>query len=879
MTTRWDRILAGALFACAAIAAAAQPRFQFDTTPGRLSKQVVPSRYELTLALDPARDDFQGHVAIVVNVRVPVAAIELHAQELQAAAATLDARALSVTPQPATQTWRLAPVDGQPVAPGAHRLEIDYRGAVHGYGDGLYRAPYGPGGRDLMLATQLEAIYARQLFPGFDEPAFRAAFDIRVRAPAAYDVVSNMPRVARTAEGATALHRFAVTPAMPTYLVSVAVGRFDALEGRAAGVPLRVLTAPGKRAQAQYAMQVTKQVLPYYTRYFGVPYALPKLDQLAVPSTRWGAMEDWGLISYSEHGLLYDPARSSLRTQRQVYSTIAHEIAHQWFGNLVTAASWEEIWLNEAFATWMQDKAMDRFNPSWDVRSLARRWVDEAMADDAGSASRAIRSGPVSETAVWDVFDSITYAKGGAVLGMLEQWIGEEPFRRGLAAYMESQRYSNATAGDLWHHIGRASGRDIGAVAASWTDQPGFPLVSVSSRCEGGVQRITLSQQRYDQTGAANDTALWQVPVRLSRGGAASTLLLAQREQHVDLGACSEVPVLVNAGGVGYYRVAYEAAQLDALVARFPALAPADRVTLLSDGFALMQSGRLPLASYIALVGALPRVTGASGPLWAMAVEQLDFLDVALAGTPAQASLHEAARALLGPQLARLGWMPRRGDDAPTLQLRATLIEQLARFDDAATVREALRLFDLDDAGTPMPSSIRAAVTLAVGRHADRARFDRLLARLQAANGEEDRQLYARALASGRDAERAAQLLDASLAGIAPSNIASAIPGFMAQMSPFGELAYRHVAGHWKRYAELAGPYNRVSLLPKAAAGFADSGWAGRLVDDQHREAGQDGDLSAAREAEAIRLRAAVRARSAGTMPAAFATGRAAPRT
>ena len=874
---RWKWAAWAALAFSTATTTIAQPRFQFDTTPGRLSRQVVPSHYALALDLDPARDDFSGQVVITLRVREPVPAIELHAQELTAGRARLVSaaatRTLAVTAQSAAQTWRLTPDDAQAIPAGEYRLEIDYRGVVHAYADGLYRAPHGPRGDERMLATQLEAIYARTLFPAFDEPAFRAAFQIEVRAPQQYEVASNMPEASRAADGTSTVHRFAPTPPMPSYLVSVAVGRFDVLEGRAAGVPLRVLTAPGKRAQARYALQVTRQVLPYYTRYFGVPFALPKLDQLAVPSTRWGAMEDWGLISYTEDALLFDPAASSPDTQRDVYATVAHEIAHQWFGNLVTAASWEEIWLNEAFATWMQTKVMDRLNPSWEVLLQTRLPIDEAMASDAGAATRAIRSGPVSETAVWDVFDNITYAKGGAVLGMLEQWIGPQAFRNGLAAYMAGQRLSSATAGDLWHHIGQASGRDVAAVAASWTDQPGFPWVEVRSACKAGHLRVSLTQGRFSTSSTPVPQQLWRIPVRLLRGSTASTVLLSEPQATLDLGRCGDTPLIVNAGGTGFYRVAYEPEHLKALTRRFAGLAPADRVTLLSDSFALMQAGQLPMASYVALLEALPQAGDAGRTaLWSLAGTQLGFLDIALAGTPAQQALHAAARSLLAPQLARLGWTPRRGDDVQTLQLRGTLIELLARFDHPATVEQALRLFDAHEAGRAvLPGSIRAAVVHAAGVHADRARFDRLLARLKSADGEEERQLFAHALAAGRDAARAEELLAASLAGVAPPNVASAIPGMMARDSPFGELAYRFTLSHWNGLQELAGTTGTPRLLPSAAAGFSDVERAARLTADQRREAGADGDVPAAREAESIRLRAAVRARDAALMEEALA--------
>ena len=850
--------------------AQAQQRFSFDATPGHLSKQVVPLRYALALDLDPARTDFTGRAAIAVRVRQAVPFIELHAFELTAAGAQLvtagATRLLQVTPLPASQTWRLEPADGQPIAAGEHRVEVTYSGKVHVSGEGLFVAPYEAGGRpQRMLATQLEAIHARRLFPGFDEPAFRAVFEISVRAPKEFDVVSNMPRVGRVPDGAFATHRFAATPPMPAYLVSVAVGNFEVLEGRAASVPLRFFTSTGKREQARFALRTTQQVLPYYTRYFGMPYALPKLDQLAVPSVRWGAMEDWGLISYAEDNVLVDPERSGQETVRDVYATIAHEVAHQWFGNLVTAASWEEIWLNEAFATWLQDKTTDRFNPAWKVRLQARLPIDRAMTLDAGGATRAIRSGPVSETAVFDVFDPITYAKGGAVLTMLEQWIGADAFRNGLAAYMKGQRLSNATAGDLWHYIGRASGRDVKGVAASWTDREGFPLVQAGTRCEAGRQMLTLAQSRFSSLGAEQTGQSWKIPVRIARGKQLTTLLLDSPQQTLQLGACSDAPVVVNAGGVGFYRVAYEPSALAALTQRFVELPEADRVALLSDTFALMQAGRVPLPSYLALLEALPRVADASRTmLWSVARSQLEFLDTTMAGRPAQKQLRAIGRRLLAPQLARLTWTPAPKEDAQTAELRGTLIAMLAKFDDAPTIAQATRAFDDDEAGThKLPASLRDPVTYATGMHADRAHFDRLLARLKAAAGEEERWLLAKALAAGRDAPRAEELLAASLAGVAPANIASSLPGMVARHSPFGELAYRYTLGQWPRLAELAGTWGRQFLLPQASRGFSDAQSAARLVDDQRAMAGADGTALAAREAEDVRLRAAVKAREA----------------
>ena len=867
--------LAAALLALVASVqpAAAQERFRFDATPGRLSKDVVPVRYRLAFDVDPARDTFDGRTEIELRVRRPTAAIELHAHELQAATARLATgsrqRDLTITPDPDAQTWRLAPSDGSAIAAGTHRIAIAYSGKVHKQGEGLYRATAMIDGQPQpSLATQLEPIHARRLFPAFDEPAFRARFEVSVRAPAQYEVLANMPRVGRDVRGAAATHTFAATPAMPSYLLAIAVGRYDMLVGRAAGVPLRVVTAPGKREQGRYALDVTQQLLPYYRGYFGAPYALPRLDQVAVPSTRWGAMEDWGLISYAENNLLIDPAHTNPTQQRNVYWVIAHEVSHQWFGNLVTAASWNEIWLNEAFATWMANKVMDRFNPAWQVKLNLREYVDETMATDATDATRAIRSGPVRETAVSDVFDDITYVKGGAVLSMIEQWLGEARFRQGLAAYMRERRLSNATAGDLWYHIGRAAGRDVASMAASWTDQPGFPLVTVRTRCDGGATRVTLAQQRF-RTAPAASGATWHIPVRLARGAQAATVLLAGAEAMAVLPGCSDEPVRANAGGVGFYRVAYAPDARSGLQARFAALPAADRVTLLSDVLALAQAGELPLAEGLRWLDEVRGVRDAARvPLFRQAVEAFEWFDTALRGTPQQAALRESARALLKPELARLGWDPAPADDAETLAMRARLVRALGRLEDPDTLAEASARVERDEAGTQrLHPSVREAAQIVAGASADRARFDRMLARLGTATGEQERHTLARALASGNDAARATELLDRMLKGDLPANIATQMPERVAELSPLGDLAYRHLIDHWPAWSQLAGAYGMRWLLPGAAGPSNDPARASQLRDDQRRLVGPDGDALAARAAARIAQQAAVKERAATLGP------------
>ncbi|WP_243651216.1 M1 family metallopeptidase [Rubrivivax gelatinosus] len=869
MSLRFLRTFAAAA-ALAAGAALAQPRFDFDRTPGTLPKTVLPSRYTITLDLDPAAERFSGQASIALRLRRAVPEIVLHAYTLQPRGATLKAggrdRALTVTADEATQTWRLVPADGRPLPAGTATLELAWDGTVQRSGSGLYRAPYGGGRAGAMLATQLEAVFARMVFPAFDEPSFRAVFELAVRTPVGVEVVSNTAERSVVDDGGRRLHRFEPTPPMPSYLVALAAGRFDTLAGRAAGVPLRILTAPGKAAQGAYALEVTERVLPFYSAYFGQRYALPKLDQLAVPSTRFGAMEDWGLISYAENTLLFDPAHSDTNTRRRIFSIVAHEVAHQWFGNLVTAASWEEIWLNEAFATWMAEKATERFNPEWNIALRRRGPIDDAMTRDAGDSTRAIRSGPVPEDRVFDVFDDITYVKGGAVLAMLEQWIGPKALRNGLAGYMAERRLSNATAGDLWHHIGRASGRNVAAVATSWTDQPGFPLVQAESRCEHGRTRLELSQRRFTLDGH-DAPGLWKLPLVVQHGGRTSSLLLDGVRTSTTLAGCPATPTLLNPGGQGFYRVAYAPDWHAALAARFAELPGTAQATLLADTLALAQSGRLPMASLIELLAQLPSVQGPTRPaLYAQARRAFEFLDESLHDSPAQAPLHAAARALFAPELATLGWTPRAGEGSEAEQLRNGLIADLAAYGDEAVIARAGELFDAELAGrAPLPPAIRQGVVSAVGRHADEARFAALLARLDAAASEEERWLYASAIAEVPDAALARRLLARTLDGTLPTNIATTLPQMVGQAPGHEQLAYDFVVAEFARLGELAGPMfgARAWLLPGTVAASADAGVARRMLADQQRLVGTPGAATAARAAARITLRAQVRAAEA----------------
>jgi len=867
---RW-RIFLGVTAMFFAANAAAQPRFTFDATPGQLPKDVVPSEYRLALNLDPASETFTGVADIAVKVRRPVEAIVLNAFGLTASEIALTglggARPMTATDDKTKRQWRIA--DGRTIPPGEYTLRIAYTGIVNTAGEGLFAVPYTAEGKPArMLATQLEPIAARAVFPGFDEPSFRASFAITVTAPSAYEVVSNMPVKSRDAQGVVTHWQFAPTPPMPTYLVAIAVGQFDALEDSVDGIPLRILTAKGKKADARYAMDVTKKVLPFYREYFGVPYTLPKLDQIAVPGVLNGAMENWGFITYNESNLLYDPAQSSIETKQGVFEVIAHEIAHQWFGDLVTAASWDEIWLNEAFATWMENKATANFNPDWQLplnRVLTRQRM---MRGDAGPATRAIRSGPVYETAIWDVFDSVTYTKGGAVLAMIETYIGPDAFRRGLTAYFEGQKLSNATAGDLWHYLSQASGTDVAAVARSWTDQKGHPLLKARVTCDNGKQTLELTQRRFSMDGSVDATSLWQVPFAVSAGTATpKRFLLADRNAKFVTGPCTAAPLFIDSSA-GFFRVQYQPDHLRRLARAFPELAPFARLALLTDTLALGQAGSIPLAEYFALLSQLrPAADSATQVLFLQADYALLNLNAALAGTPAQAALHGFARKKLGPMLELLGWNASATDTPVALGLRNELIDALGRFGDTATLAKSMALFKAERNGGPaIDPSLRPAVMANVARRADAEIFAELVKRMTTATRVEDGWLYGSALAHVEDAALAKAFLALTLGDTVPTQMVSWLPGMVADNYTHGAMAYGFVLDNFDALSRKTTEQGRPHLLPGAASGFNESARATALIADQKRLMGEPGEKTAKETAAAIELKSRIRTRDAASL-------------
>jgi aminopeptidase N len=644
--------------------------------------------------------------------------------------------------------------------PGDHTLVLSFSGKINQQGQGLFYVRYqeqGNGAQKIMLGTQFEATDARRFFPCWDEPAFRARFQLTAVVPENWVAVSNMPVESekKTAQGKEV--RFAATPPMSSYLNVFVAGELDLIESRVGPTQIRVIATKGKAELGHYALEVTAQILQYYNDYFGVPYPLPKLDQIALPGGFGGAMENWGGITYFESALLFDPKNSSVETKQNIYEVLAHEMAHQWFGDLVTMAWWDNLWLNEGFASWMGTKCTAHFNPQWEVwlrRNLPRdptRRVgitkEQAMEGDARSTTHPIQQPIATEVEANSAFDDITYKKGQSFLRMLESFLGDDVFRDGIRRYIAAHQYSNSTTADLWNALSEASKKPVAEIAAGWTEQPGFPVVKVRREAD---EKVRLTQERFTVNFKNAPPLQWKIPLTYSViGQAPATLLMTGKTdilQHIP----ADRALKLNVKGAGNYRVEYDEPSWSLLLEALPKLSIEDRVNLLSDAWALAQADRAPVSLFLGLVEKLPASTDIAER--EQIVNVLDFINGLLVGNPERGKFQRYARSLLRPTFETLRWDPKQGEPPTTGNLRASLIEALGDLNDPEIVAGCRERFEKYLANpASLAPDLRPAIFAIVGRYADEKTWTKLHELGLKTTSIEEKQNYYNALACATD--------------------------------------------------------------------------------------------------------------------------------
>ncbi len=725
------------LMLCLAGTAQAEAKFSFAGTPGQLPKTVVPTNYALFVEPDPKTLTFNGTEQVTINVKAPTKTITLNELGLTVKKASLASAQVSKPLVPTVKTddtvQTLTLTFPKTIAPGAYHLDIDYTGKVGLQSQGLFAVKYlTPAGKPkLMFGTQMEPTDARRMFPCWDEPAFKATYQLSVVVPQSFMAVSNTPITSESPMvGGLKYVAFRVTPPMASYLVVLCAGEFEAYTGQAAGVKLRVLTTEGKKAQGAYAMGVMEKILPYYNTYFGVNYPLPKLDLIAVPGGFQGAMENWGGITYNENIILYDPKTSSEGTKQTIFNVVSHETAHQWSGDLVTMAWWDNLWLNEGFASWMADKASDHFNPEWHVLDRAVAQKDDILESDSYTTTHPIQQAITDPAQAAAAFDEITYQKGEAVIRMFENYLGPDVFQAGIQKYMRARKYSSSTTADLWDALGQASGKPMTQIAAGWTEQPGFPVVLAHAVPGGG---ILLTQERFTVDTSSPKPEFWQVPIAYDtvHGAAApsaQTLLLTQSGATLPASAGNEVAL--NAGDRGFYRVQYAPALFAPLAAHVESLPPADRIGLLGNTWALAKVGRVPVSSFLDLANGARNDTD-------LAVNSQTFgslyeINGLQRGQPGRAAFQAYLRRVLAPRFASIGWDAHAGDTSDTTLLRSSLIGELGALGDPAVIAEARKRFAayVKDQST-LPANLIGPTLGIVARYADQPTYNQMLSLAQ----------------------------------------------------------------------------------------------------------------------------------------------------
>lgn len=805
-----------------------------ETVTTQLPRSVRPTHYDVQIEPDAAKLTFDGKVAIEVEVVEQTSTITLHAADLvirkaQLAdvAGTSFGRAGVILDKDAqTASFTFA----RPLAPGRYRLSIDYSGKVSTQANGLFALDYraSDGSQKRALYTQFESADARRFMPSWDEPFYKATFTLKAIVPSGQMAIGNLP-VASTAPAGKgkSLVTFGQSPKMSTYLLFFALGDFERDARQVGETEVSVVTKRGDLAQARFALDEATRLLPWMNGYFGVKYPLPRLDNVAAPgrSQFFSAMENWGAIFYFENAMLLDPKTASNAMRERIFTVVSHEMAHQWFGDLVTMSWWDDLWLNEGFASWMESRATEVFHPEWQPELTAAGTREGAMGQDAYVTTHPIIHHVATVEEASQAFDGITYSKGEAVIRMLEGYSGADAWREGVRAYIARYAHGSTVTDDLWREIERASGKPITQIAHDFTLQPGIPLIKATASCIGGATTLALEQGEFSRDRPDKKPLSWHVPVGAAAlgGGKAETLLEARGS--LKLAGCA--PVVVNVGQTGYYRVLYDPASFAGLVASIGKLAAVDQLGLLNDAAALGYAGHKPIGDALDLIKALPD-DAAPGMMERAATVISGLANYARGNKPREAALARFASARLLPTLGRLGWAPKADEPAVAGDLRETLIETLGELGDPAVVDEARRRFAASTSDTSaIDPSVRVAVLKAVATNADFATWEALRRQAGAESSAQFRTTLYSLLGMARDPALADRALALALTDEPGATTGPVIIGEVAKVHP--DKAFDFVMNNYAAVMDRLDSSAATRFVARLAQGSFDPAMVGKL--------------------------------------------------
>ncbi|HSH31181.1 MAG TPA: M1 family aminopeptidase [Candidatus Saccharimonadales bacterium] len=751
----------------------------------RLLEAVRPSRYHLNLEPDLENFTFSGHETIEFEHLAGANSLTFHSLELDISRCQLTAAGRKHTPtrtsyhkDDQTVTFHF----DQPLPTGALKLQLDFIGKLRDELHGFYRSRYELDGQSHYLATtQFEATSAREAFVVIDEPAAKAVFETTLVIPPDLTAVSNTdPAGQKTRSDGKRVVKFAPTPKMSSYLLAFLVGRFESVETKTKqGVTVRVLVTPGKRHQAAFALEVAAKTLSFYGDYFGIAYPLPKLDMIAVPDFAIGAMENWGAVTYRETAILVDPDNSALANKQWAAMVIAHELAHQWFGNLVTMAWWTDLWLNEGFASWIEYLAVDHLFPEWNMwTQFVTHDYQQARELDSLANTHPIEVEVDNPAEIDEIFDAISYQKGASVIRMLYHFLGEADFKRGLHNYLAAYSYNNARTADLWQHLAEASGKPVQKLMGAWTSQPGFPVVEVASSPSTPLRTgeepfdaaqdkpfdaaqdkpldaaqdkpgVSLKQRRFyaNPKASAKDPTIWPIPIQaITPSGLSEQILFDTQTTSYEL-RTTNTWLKVNPGQTGFYITRYDPASLAQL--RTPlanqALAPTDRLGLVGDSFSLVRAGEVGSEAALEMTKALRSETDYA--VWISLLSGLGgFLSITAEHEDLHRQLEQFGLWLTGPTLQRLGWQTQNQESHFDQLLRPVIIRSAGRFGDEAVMAQSRQRLEEHLGGSLIEPDLRSAVYCTVARYGTDSDYDQLLKLYREAKLQEEKRRLMNAL-------------------------------------------------------------------------------------------------------------------------------------
>ena len=804
------------LLACSTGAAFAQ----------RLPVSVTPTHYALWFAPDLQNATFRGRETIDVTVVNPTAAITLNAAEIQFGAVTIKSGGR-------TQTARVTLDEKnematltvpRPLPKGNAAIEITYTGILNDKLRGFYLSK--ANGRRYAV-TQMEATDARRAFPSFDEPAYKATFDVSLMIDTGDTAISNGAQLSDRMGPERGKHTvvFARTPKMSTYLVAMLVGDFVCRNGTSDGIAVRVCSTPDKLPLTGFALEAAQQEVKFFNEWTGIKYQFGKLDIVGVPDFAAGAMENAGAITFREEYLFADPQRASLGTKKTVAGIISHEIAHMWFGDLVTMKWWDDIWLNEGFATWMANKPLAAWHPEWQVDLDEVEETQTAVATDALRSTRPIRTKVETPDEINEVFDPIAYQKTASVLRTIENYVGPDLFRKGVMSYLQKYSFGNASGEDFWTEVARVTGKPVDRIMKAFIEQPGVPLVGIEAKCQGNTTDVSLHQERFfgmSGAGSGASSPLWSIPVCFKTGKNAQQCdILEQRDQRVSLPVCS-ANAFANANGRGYYFSEYPPDEVRAIARTARGtLAPSERLSLLGDEWWLVRAGRHDIGVYLDVASSL---AGDEAP---SVIEQigrsLAYTHEDVVGGADVAKFEEWIRRRFTPELMTLGLPGGPSDPDDRQSRRATLLYLVGVTGNSTDVQRQARELALKymDDPTSIPGTLASTILNVAAAGGDAALYQRYRAQLpKLTDKPEEYYRFFNALPSFRDSALVQQTLQFALSpDVRTQDTATLIGGLIGQ--PWSrEAAWAFVKTNWDKLTNLLGVFQGIPRIAGSMGAF-----------------------------------------------------------